>query len=200
MSVASEAELDFVCALNSRVPELVLTSPARDEATLARLRDGLGPRVEHLDQLPHPDASSGIDSAGSLSRLQRYLFNEDTTPTASPPDDQVSVFSAPGEGRECVEIARRVLALGRNGVAFDRIAILPRSPEEYRGPIEEAFARAGVPAHFARSRAARHTRATRDALVLSLGDVVQPLCVPQARAQPSFALSMYRSGRPVATC
>jgi ATP-dependent helicase/nuclease subunit B len=150
VSVASEAELAFVRALSSRVPELVLTSPARDEATIARLRDGLGPRVEDLDQVPHPDASSVIDSAGSLSRLQHHLFNEDTAPSASPPDDQVSVFSAPGEGRECVEIARRVLALGRDGVAFDRMAVLLRSPEEYRGPLEEAFARAGVPAHFAR--------------------------------------------------
>ena len=30
------------------------------------------------------------------------------------------------------------------------MAVLLRSPEEYRGPLEEAFARAGVPAHFAR--------------------------------------------------
>ena len=62
VSVASEAELAFVRALSSRIPELVLTSPAGDEATLARLRDGLGLRVEDLDQLPHPDASSGTDS------------------------------------------------------------------------------------------------------------------------------------------
>ena len=60
------------------------------------------------------------------------------------------IFSAPGEGRECVEIARRVLALAREGVAFDRIAVLLRSPEQYRAPFEEAFGRAGIPAHFAR--------------------------------------------------
>ena len=60
------------------------------------------------------------------------------------------MFSAPGEGRECVEIARRVLALARDGVPFDRIAVLLRSPEDYRAHLEEAFARAGIPAHFAR--------------------------------------------------
>ena len=35
-------------------------------------------------------------------------------------DDEVIVFSAPGEGRECLEIARRALALASEGVAFDR--------------------------------------------------------------------------------
>jgi hypothetical protein len=32
------------------------------------------------------------------------------------------VFSAPGESRECVEIARRMLALARDGLAFDQMA------------------------------------------------------------------------------
>ena len=66
------------------------------------------------------------------------------------PDDQVLVFSAPSESRECVEIVRRVLDLAKKGLAFHRIAVLLRSPEEYRAPLQEAFARAGVPAHFAR--------------------------------------------------
>jgi len=36
-----------------------------------------------------------------------------------------------------------VLALAREGIAFDRSAVLLQSPEEYRGRLEEAFARAG---------------------------------------------------------
>ena len=60
------------------------------------------------------------------------------------------MFSAPGEGRECVEIARRVLSLARSGIPFDRIAVLLRSPEEYRAHLEEAFSRADIPVHFAR--------------------------------------------------
>jgi superfamily I DNA/RNA helicase len=66
------------------------------------------------------------------------------------PDDSVEVFSAPGEGRECVEIARRVMSLARRGVPFDRIAVLMRSPDQYRGYLEEAFNRAGIPVHYAR--------------------------------------------------
>ena len=60
------------------------------------------------------------------------------------------MFSAPGEGRECVEIARRVLSVARDGVPFDRVAVLLRSPDGYRAYLEEAFNRAGIPAHFAR--------------------------------------------------
>jgi hypothetical protein len=58
------------------------------------------------------------------------------------------IFSAPGEP-ECVEI---VVAYSpcRQGIAFDRMAVLLRSPQQYRAHIEEAFARASVPIHLAR--------------------------------------------------
>src|SRR5215468_11657102 len=44
----------------------------------------------------------------------------------------------------------RVLALASDGVALDQMAILLRSPQEYRSHVEEAFGRANVPAYFAR--------------------------------------------------
>ena len=83
---------------------------------------------------------------GSLSGLQRHIFND----AVAAPHEQVIVFSAPGESRECVEIVRRVLALAQEGIAFDRIAVLLRSPQEYRSHVEEAFGRANVPAYYAR--------------------------------------------------
>ena len=86
----------------------------------------------------------------ALTNLQRRLFKEEERPIEAKPDDTVEVFSAPGEGRECVEIARRVLSIARRGVPFDRIAVLLRSPDGYRAYVEEAFNRAGIPAHFAR--------------------------------------------------
>jgi ATP-dependent helicase/nuclease subunit B len=148
--IASKAELDLVATLCSSASEILATVPAADQPTLARLRDGLRFEIEDLDQGPSAGVNGGNDRSGSLTRLQRHLFNEDTTSALSPPDDQVLIFSAPGESRECVEIARRVLAFAREGVAFDRMAVLLRSPEEYRGHLEEAFARAGVPVHLAR--------------------------------------------------
>ena len=43
-----------------------------------------------------------------------------------------------------------MIALARDGVPFDRIAVLLRSPEDYRAHLKEAFARADIPVHFAR--------------------------------------------------
>jgi RecB family exonuclease len=144
--IASDAELEFVAALCASASEVLATAPASDKATLARLREGLF-KIEDLDE----GRSGGWDDGrGSLSRLQHHLFREDIKPVASPRDNQVLVFSAPGENRECVEIARRVVALAREGVAFDRMAVLLRSPAEYRGHLEEAFARAAVPIYLAR--------------------------------------------------
>jgi ATP-dependent helicase/nuclease subunit B len=109
-------------------------------------RDALHWKTENLDGAPTTKDQGGA----TLERLQRQLFKDHTTVSQAPPDDAVEVFSAPGESRECVEIARRVLALARNGIPFDRIAVLLRSPEEYRVHLDEAFSRADVPAHFAR--------------------------------------------------
>ena len=41
------------------------------------------------------------------------------------------LFSAPGEGRESVEIARRILDEARAGVPFDEMAVFVRSPRDY---------------------------------------------------------------------
>lgn len=60
------------------------------------------------------------------------------------------LFSAPGEGRECVEIARRILQNAKQGIAFDEMAILVRTPGTYAPLLEAALGRAGIPAYFAR--------------------------------------------------
>ena len=88
--------------------------------------------------------------SGALPRLQRYLFNDTASAPAAAIVDEVAIFSAPGESRECVEIVRRVLTLAREGIALDRIGVLLRSPQEYRSHLEEAFGRANVPVYFAR--------------------------------------------------
>jgi ATP-dependent helicase/nuclease subunit B len=90
------------------------------------------------------------DASGTLARLQRHLFNEHEMPPEGKAGNEIEVFSAPGEGRECVEIVRRVLALAREAVPFDGIAVLLRSPEDYRAHLKEAFSRAEIPVHFAR--------------------------------------------------
>ncbi len=133
------SEQSLVAALADRAPDLLATVPAGDTETATRLASiGLKPLATEATPPPSP-----------LTRVQTYLFEEPTPPLGTLGDD-VTVLSAPGEGRECVEIARRLLAAARTGVPFDRMAVLLRSPEEYRPHLEEALARAGIPAHFAR--------------------------------------------------
>jgi ATP-dependent helicase/DNAse subunit B len=92
------------------------------------------------------------EPASSLEHLRRYLF------AVSPPryvdaDRAFDVFSAPGEALEAVEIARRILRFADEGVPFDRMAILLRSPERYQPVIEDALRRAKIPAYFSRGTA-----------------------------------------------
>src|ERR1700722_3453440 len=149
--IRNEAEVAFVRALAAAAAEVLATVPAADQLTLGRLRDRLCMQVENLDDRSVSDeVAASRTRANALANLQRRLFKEEEGSVDSKPDATVEVFSAPGEGRECVELTRRVLSLARRGIPFDRIAVLLRSPEGYRSYIEEAFNRAGIPAHFAR--------------------------------------------------
>jgi ATP-dependent helicase/nuclease subunit B len=149
--IRDEAEFAFVRSLAEAATEVLVTVPAADQLTLGRLRDRFCMQVENLDERPVGDeVAASSTRAHALANLQRRLFKEEERSVDAKPDDTVEVFSAPGEGRECVEITRRVLSLARRGIPFDRIAVLLRSPEGYRSYIDEAFNRAGIPAHYAR--------------------------------------------------
>jgi RecB family exonuclease len=141
--VENAAERDLVASIAMRAPEVLATVATGDARSLSLLGQALpGPaRAEGS-----PDSSS---AGSSLSRLRRFLF-EEAAPAESPLDDTVSILSAPGESRECVEIARRILREAESGTPFDQMAVLLRSAEEYRPHLAEAFARSGIPVHFAR--------------------------------------------------
>jgi ATP-dependent helicase/nuclease subunit B len=150
-----------------------------------------------------PDAAiEDLDSAAPLApleRLRRYLFLQDPPPPQEGIEqnaDAFEIFSAPGEGLEAAEIARRILRLAGQGFAFDQMAILLRSPDRYQPVIEEALRRAQVPAYFSRGSsrpdaagraflallqcAAEKCSASRFAEYLSLGQV------PQGGASPNW--------------
>jgi RecB family exonuclease len=115
--------------------EVLATAPASDAVHLARAL-GVAPSA-----VAEPRESS-------LARVQQGLFEESFQEPGVLGEDVV-LLSAPGEARECVEIARQALREAARGVAFDRMAVLLRAPAQYRPLLQEAFARAGVPAHFA---------------------------------------------------
>ncbi|MFT3775568.1 MAG: PD-(D/E)XK nuclease family protein [Minicystis sp.] len=137
--VAAALERDLVAALADHAPEVLATVPDGDARSLAALAHALRAAPEHLAN----------DGTAALCRLQTHLFSGATAPEGELGDD-VMVLSAPGESRECVEIARLVQREAARGVPFDRMAVLLRAPAQYRAHLEEALRRASIPAHFAR--------------------------------------------------
>jgi CRISPR/Cas system-associated exonuclease Cas4 (RecB family) len=129
--------------LRATSPALI-TMPFGDVAALERLAE-LGIEPEILEQQGPED----------LSALWRMLFRDRPAPERAPAGDVV-FFSAPGEGRECVEIARRILREARAGIAFDEMAVFVRAPQRYAGLLEHALSRAGVPAWFDRGTTRPH--------------------------------------------
>ena len=182
---------------------ILLDVPVEHRSTRALVAALLTGATRSLATVPHGDAAAlaalvalgGVvdvrqeTGVTSLARLRRFLFNDTEPPPAGDLDTSLELFSAPGEGRECVEIARRILAEARAGVRFDEIAIFVRSPHSYVGLLEHALHRAGVAAWFDRGTrrphpagraflsllacAAEHLSATRFAEYLSLGQVPQ---------------------------
>jgi RecB family exonuclease len=172
-------ERDLCAALVERSPDVLALQPTGDTRALALFAAALGVDAER---------SSDDGDGSALARLQRHLFG--ATAVVDPLDHGVVVLSAPGESRECVEIARAIRREADAGVSFDRMAVFLHAPEQYRGHLEEALRRADVPAHFARGGvrpdptgrallallacAAEGLSARRFAEYLSLGEVPEP--------------------------
>ena len=134
----SEIEAQFLWALVQQSPQVMITVPAGDASAVSQLkkRDVGLQVVEEAKQ-------------NDLTHLARYLFSKEPPPERTRTGELVW-FSAPGEGRECVEIARRILKEAESGVRFDEMAIVIRSTQQYVGLLEHALARAGIPAYFDR--------------------------------------------------
>ena len=136
IAIASKAEEAFAKAVIDAAGSVIATIPAGDVQTL-----------EALD-LAGETGETGATGA-ALHRLQEYLFSPQAPPRGSE-DNSVVLFSAPGEGREAIEIARRLLQEAARGVPFDQMAVLLRAPQTYLGVLEHALDRAGIPAWFHR--------------------------------------------------
>ncbi|MGK4007926.1 PD-(D/E)XK nuclease family protein [Sorangium sp. So ce1036] len=224
--VQCELERELLEAVAARSPDALATVPAGDAASLRHLEAALRspPRRIALTAVSaahdgggagdagdaadtgDADAADGAEDDGpppaapstSLARLQEHLFDPlaDEAPGLG---DEVEMLSAPGESRECVEIARIALREAGRGVPFERMAILLRAPEQYRAHLVEALRRAGIPAYFAQGTvqpdpagrallallacAAEHLSASRFAEYLSLGQV--PDATPAGEPPPA---------------
>jgi len=173
--IAHPAERELVAALVETTPRVTATAPRGDRDAIEQL-EAMGGRREEAPPAGTTD----------LACLRRFLFSADLPPEREL-DGSLEFFSAPGEGRECVEIARRIVKEARAGVRFDEMAVLVRSPHSYFGLLEHALGRAAVPAWFDRGTrrphpagraflallacAGEHLSAARFAEYLSLGQV-----------------------------
>ena len=183
--VRDAATLELVGALASRAVRLVATVPAGDDRTRAALGGLPLATVEPID--------APLPATAPLVRGRQRLFQTiEPDDVQLPPnaDDGVTLFSAPGEARECVEIARAVQQQARGGIPLDRMAVLLRAPQVYAAPLETALRRAGVEAWFVRGTrvpdpagrafvallacAAEQLSARRFSEYLSLGQVPLP--------------------------
>ncbi len=189
LAVRSRAQADLLRALAACSRKVVATVAAGDSESLDWLTSVLGDEVvTNVDQ----DADGKPQAA--LSRVQRLVFetgvDAEGMPSAEETPPSVDLFSAAGEGQECVEIARRIRRAAAGGQAFDRIAILVRQPSAYLPLVEDALGRAGVPAYVTRGSlrpnpagraflallacAGERLSASRFAEYLSLGQTPEP--------------------------
>ncbi len=134
----SEIEAQFLWALVQQSPQVMITVPAGDAHSASQL-EKRGVKVQVIEEAEQND----------LTQLARYLFSKEPPPERTRTGELVW-FSAPGEGRECVEIARRILKEADRGVRFDEMAIVIRSTQQYVGLLEHALSRADIPAYFDR--------------------------------------------------
>jgi ATP-dependent helicase/nuclease subunit B len=183
IAIEDVAGRELVEALAERATAIVATVPHGD-------RDTIG----HFSAMRAAIDERQGRGTTDLALLRQFLFNTSEEPPRRTLDGSLEFFSAPGEGRECVEIARRILEHARSGVGFDEMAILVRTPQNYFGLLEHALKRAGIEAWFDRGTkrphpagraflallacAAEHLSAARFAEYLSLSQVPE---IPDAQ-------------------
>jgi ATP-dependent helicase/nuclease subunit B len=136
----STIEREFVAELARHAPSLLAVVPDGDDVPARALAER-GARMERVDDAAAPSSD--------LAHLRRHVFTIERPPRRQPAGDVV-LFSAPGEGREAIEIVRRMLDEAERGVRFDDLAVFLRTPGHYLGLLEHACHRGDVPAYFER--------------------------------------------------
>jgi hypothetical protein len=154
LSLNSRVERRFLTALAERAEKLLVTLPAEADQRREQQRRfercfEVAGRPLNLRDLDEDPPAGGLTQ---LERVQRFVFSFESPPVlaAVPEDRSLQFSSAPGEGQECVEIAREARKLAAQGVPYDQMTVLVRSPTTYLPLLEDALRRAEIPAYFSR--------------------------------------------------
>lgn len=105
LALVSTLEANLVAALAAASDDVLVTLPTGDTRTLALLQAAI---VDAVVQ--------DVAAEGPVASLQNALFSEAAREAAT--SSGVDIFSAPGESRECVGIARRVQSEAAAGTPF----------------------------------------------------------------------------------
>jgi ATP-dependent helicase/nuclease subunit B len=132
-------------AAESLLQMLIARAPACTAASLEGDRESVEALSRLLEVLP--DIPAAADRNTAIQRVRHFLFSAQSPPEGAL-DETVECFSSPGESFECTEIARRAMDYVKEGVGFDRMAIVLRNPDRYQPLVEEALRRAGIPGWF----------------------------------------------------
>ena len=148
----STLEKRFLQSLVQQAPAVLATVIAGDAENRRTLEELLGVTADDLYSSLHVNSKVDVPFPTALDQTRHFLFSSEMPPTRAL-DASLDFFSAPGQGRECVEIARRIVQAAGEGVGFDQIAVLLRQPGLYQPVLEEAFRRAQIPAYYSRGTA-----------------------------------------------
>ncbi|MFT5357062.1 MAG: ATP-dependent helicase/nuclease subunit B, partial [Polyangiales bacterium] len=135
--VESVCETHFVRTIAERAEAVLVTHAPGDSSVFLELGLAEESPPEHT-------------AATRLDRCRAHLFTTHRDTSEELRDNSLDFFSAPGESRECLEVARRVRNLAREGVPFDAVAVIVHAPGRYRPHLSEAFRRAQIPLAFGR--------------------------------------------------
>ena len=103
----------------------------------------------------------GADGNDDLACLRRFLFTRDALPVERALDGSLSCSPRQAKGASRSRSRDASSRKRVDGVRFDEMAILVRSPHSYFGLLEHALTRAGVPAWFDRGTDGRIPPAAR---------------------------------------
>jgi ATP-dependent helicase/nuclease subunit B len=147
---APSAQAEMVAAAERDAPTVQHHAPgAQAEMFAAAERGAPSAQAEMIGAAPGAEAGRSQPLAEQRELPVGETASAEHAAALPVAEHSVHFVSSPGESRECVEVARAVLAAAHSGVPFDAMAVLVRAVDNYRSFLEEAFERAQLPAHFA---------------------------------------------------
>jgi ATP-dependent helicase/DNAse subunit B len=140
----SGVQLAALRALAGRGPVMVSLPYQPGRPALAAVR----PAVDALTDIPHEliELPAGEHfHAPALLQLERHLFDQRQAEPAPAADGAVVVLEACGVRGVADQVAFETLALLREGMAAEQVAVLAGNTADWRLALESAFAALGVP-------------------------------------------------------